>query len=96
MATWRKLLSYRGSWPLPPAEGLSGAVAVGWTSTALKRDLALQPWQPEGMREKRRLEWPSFSSGAGGSWYRWKNSAQEAFSLQGELRTVEGVETSSS
>jgi len=26
------------------------------------------------------LKWPSFSSGAGGGWHRWKDSAQEAFS----------------
>lgn len=48
------------------------------------------------MREKQRLKWTSFSSGAGGGWHRWKDSAQEAFSLQGGLRMVEGVETSRS
>ena len=41
------------------------------------------------------MEWPSFGSGAGGGWHGWKDSAQEAFSLQGGLRTVEGVETGS-
>lgn len=67
----------------------------GLDKHSFKGGLALQQEQLEGMREKQRLKWPSFSSGTGGSWHRWKGSAQEAFSLQGELRTVEGVETSS-
>lgn len=46
---------------------------VDGTNTALKRS-----W-----REKQRLKWPSFSSGAGGGWHGWKDRAQEAFSLQG-------------
>lgn len=58
----------------------------GWNSTALKRAWPCSNNSWEGRREKQRLKWPSFSSGAGGSWHRWKDSAQEAFSLQ------EGVE----
>lgn len=68
---------------------------MGWTSTALKGAWPCSHNSWEGMREKQHLKWPSFSSGAGGGWHRWKDSAQEAFSLQGELRTVEGVETGS-
>lgn len=37
MATWRKLLSYRGSWPLPPAEGLSRAGGGGLDQHSVKK-----------------------------------------------------------
>lgn len=69
--------------------------AGGLDKHSTKRGVALQQYQLGGMREKPHLKWPSFSSGAGGGWHRWKDSAQEAFSLQGELRRVEGVETGS-
>lgn len=69
--------------------------AGGLDKHSTKRGVALQQYQLGGMREKQHLKWPSFSSGAGGGWHRWKDSAQEAFSLQGELRRVEGVETGS-
>lgn len=37
----------------------------------------------EEWREKQCLEGPSLSCGAGGGWPRWKDIAQETFSLQG-------------